>query len=407
MFRKAAWLCAAVLCAMSVTATAQEKGKIPWDLQALSKAPATRPAEGFQGKDVQAIYFDGLPWKGKPTRVFAWVGMPSDPNARINGKVPAMVLVHGGGGTAFDEWVRLWNSRGYAAIAMDTCGCTPGGKSGKRPRQDMGGPGGWGGFDQVDEATEDQWTYHAIADAILAHSLLRSMEGVDANRIGVTGISWGGYLTNILAGVDDRFLFAVPVYGCGFLGDNSTWLGEFKKLGPEKAGKWLKLWDPSAYLSRAKMPMLWVTGTNDFAYPMDSLQKSYRLPAAVRTLCIRPRMPHGHGGAGENPEEIRVFADSFCKGGTPMATVKAQGATGSQAWVTYESKAPIVKAELNYTKDTGVWQKRAWLAVDATLDQAAGKAAAEIPAGTTVYYFNLTDDRKLVVSSEHVETKTK
>ena len=37
----------------------------------------------------------------------------------------AMVLVHGGGGTAFDAWVRAWVKAGYAAIAMDTCGALP------------------------------------------------------------------------------------------------------------------------------------------------------------------------------------------------------------------------------------------------------------------------------------------
>jgi hypothetical protein len=36
-----------------------------------------------------------------------------------------MVLIHGGGGTAFADWVRLWTGRGYAAIAMDLCGCVP------------------------------------------------------------------------------------------------------------------------------------------------------------------------------------------------------------------------------------------------------------------------------------------
>ena len=57
------------------------------------------------------------------------------------------------------------------------------------------------------------------------------------------------------------------------------------------------------------MPILWVNGTNDFAYPMDSWQKSYRLPASPRTLCLRIRMPHGHGPVGENPEEwVRTMA---------------------------------------------------------------------------------------------------
>ena len=36
--------------------------------------------------------------KGKPTRVFAYYGVPKGPAGT---KFPAMVLIHGGGGTAF------------------------------------------------------------------------------------------------------------------------------------------------------------------------------------------------------------------------------------------------------------------------------------------------------------------
>ena len=188
-----------------------------WDMKALDAAPKTYPADAPVAEGVTSVFYEGMPWRGKPTRVFAYYGLPkTEPGA----KAPGMVLIHGGGGTAFDAWVRLWTSRGYAAIAMDTCGCVPIGSYGKWQRHDTGGPAGWGGFDQVDEPVEDHWTYHAIADVVLAHSLLRSLPEVDADRIGVTGISWGGYLTCIVSGVDPRFRFAVPVYGCGFLGDN-------------------------------------------------------------------------------------------------------------------------------------------------------------------------------------------
>lgn len=30
-------------------------------------------------------------------------------------------------------------------------------------------------------------------------------------------------MTCVVAGCDPRYKFAVPVYGCGFLGDNSAW----------------------------------------------------------------------------------------------------------------------------------------------------------------------------------------
>ena len=62
--------------------------------------PDHTPAPDFQADGVKAIFFDGLPWKGKPTRVFAWVGVPKLEPGK---KAPGIVLVHGGGGTAFDS----------------------------------------------------------------------------------------------------------------------------------------------------------------------------------------------------------------------------------------------------------------------------------------------------------------
>src|SRR5262249_5262137 len=154
------------------------------------------------------------PYKGKPTRVFAYYAEPE----KVNGKLPAMVLVHGGGGTAFPEWAQLWAKRGYVALAMDLAG-----HGEKRKRLPDGGP------NQDDAArcgkndVKEMWSYHAVAAVIRGHSLLRSLPNVDAEHIGITGISWGGYLTCIVAGVDDRFKVAIPVYGCGFIHENSAW----------------------------------------------------------------------------------------------------------------------------------------------------------------------------------------
>ncbi len=367
-------------------------------MQALSRAPRMFEDKDRSSGEVKALFFEGLPWKGKATRVFTYCGIPKTDGKT---KVPAMVLVHGGGGSAYIPWVQLWVSRGYAAIAMDTCGAISGGGHENHLRHEHGGPSGWGGFEQIDDPIEDQWTYHAVADVVLAHSLIRSFPEVDPNKVGLTGISWGGYLACIAGGVDQRFQFVAPVYGCGFLGDNSVWLPNFEKMGHEKAQRWLRLWDPARYLPSARAPFLWVTGTTDFAFPMDSLQKSYRLTKGPRTLCIRVGMTHGHGGPGENPEEIHAMADAVLKNGAPLVRIIGNQRDGDNASVTFESEAPILKAELNYTTDTGPWQKRNWMTVPATQDTNTKRASAVIPPNTTVYYFNIVDDRKLVVSSEH------
>jgi hypothetical protein len=307
--------------------------------------------------------------------------------------------VHGGGGTAFSDWAKLWTSRGYAAIAMDLCGAVPRRKGNAWERHEHGGPPGWGGFDRVDDPERDQWTWQAVAAIALGHSLLRSREGVDPARIGVTGISWGGYLTCITAALDARYAFAAPVYGCGFLGEDSTWLGTFAKMGPEKSKKWLDLWDPSKYLDCVQMPTLWVNGTNDFAYPLGSYQKSYRLPKGERTLAIRVRMPHAHGGPGEKPEEIHAFANALFKGGAPLPKILRQGVEKDLLWAETASKA--AKAELSFTKDKGKWQGRVWESVPAALE--GTRASARAPEGATAAYLNLFDERGLVVSAEHVE----
>ena len=79
-----------------------------WDMAKLSKPPQTWPAEGFSGQGVKAVFFQGPAYQGRETRVFAWIGLP---DVTAGTTVPGVVLIHGGGGTAFDSWVRRWTSR--------------------------------------------------------------------------------------------------------------------------------------------------------------------------------------------------------------------------------------------------------------------------------------------------------
>ena len=43
------------------------------------------------------------------------------------------------------------------------------------------------------------------------------------------GISWGGVITSTVIGIDDRFAFAIPTYGCGDLAEVPNQYG--KSLG--------------------------------------------------------------------------------------------------------------------------------------------------------------------------------
>lgn len=351
---------------------------------------------------VQGLYFDAPDYQGKPTRTFSWLGVPALKEGRT---CPGIVLVHGGGGTAYSYWVRLWNSRGYAAIAIDTCGCQPTGEdSADVPeRHEYGGPGGWGCFGKAEDNPKEQWVYHAVSDIILAHNLLRSQPGVDASRIGITGISWGGFLTCIAAGLDDRFAFAMPVYGCGFIDRGSVW--SYQKYGGVSDGvckRWDALWDPRHYLPAVQCPMLWMSGTNDFAFHLPSWQDSYRLVKTPRTVCLKVEMPHGHGGPGENPVELHVFADSIVKEGQGLAEISIPQVEGNQLRAKYKSARPVMRAELCYTRAEGYWPDRKYQTLPADLDHASGMASSAIPKETKACFLNLVDDRNCIVSTEHI-----
>jgi hypothetical protein len=224
---------------------------------------------------------------------------------------------------------------------------------------------------------------------------------VDAQRIGVTGISWGGYMTSIVAGVIPGLGCAIPVYGCGFLGENSVWKDAvFPTKPPQWVARWVELWDPSTYLADAHLPMCWVSGTNDFAYPLDSLQKSYQRTPGETTLCIRVDMPHSHAD-GWAPTEIGVYADSQLRGGVPLARLVRHGVDGRLLWAEFDSARPLVSAEINFTRALGQWQDRRFNRLPAHLDPNTGQVQAAIPPQTTACFLNVFDDRGCVVSTPH------
>ena len=134
--------------------------------------------------NIKALFYETLSYKGKPTRAFAYIGIP-----KSDKPVPAMVLVHGGGGKAFYEWVKVWNDRGYAAISMSLEGHMPDSKGMGKLSHEYSGPIRVGRFDDVDLPLEEHWMYHAVSDIMIEHSLIASMPEVDAIRIGITGIS--------------------------------------------------------------------------------------------------------------------------------------------------------------------------------------------------------------------------
>jgi hypothetical protein len=165
----------------------------------------------------------------------------------------------------------------------------------------------------------------------------------------------------------------------------------------------MRWWDPSSHLAGANLSTLWINGTNDPHYHLPFFQKTYRLPQGKRSLSIRVRMDHGHG-SGWAPPEIYAFAKAAVGAGKPLVDIVEQGRDGDVAWVRYKTTndVRVTGAELNYTCDADEWTERHWDTIPARLDEKNHRAEFDLPPQTTAYYFNLQDDRGLLVSSEHV-----
>jgi cephalosporin-C deacetylase-like acetyl esterase len=396
------WVVAITSHAATLTVTTPKP--TPWDLAALCDAPAFHWVDA-QGP-VRSLFYAGEAYKEQPTRVFAYYATPGTlaGDTTADKDLPAVVLAHGGGGTAFREWVELWAKRGYAAIAMDLAGYQP--IAGQNPhlhenraRLSDGGPDQEDDdkFGSVDQPAREQWPYHAVATVIRAHSLIRSFPEVDSNRTAVTGISWGGYLTCIVAGVDSRFKAAVPVYGGGFLHENSAWLNWFARMTETQRDRWISLWDPSQYLPDVSIPILFVNGTNDFAYPLDSYMRSYDAVPANKQLRIMVDLPHSHP-AGWKPVEIGLFVDHYLKGGQPLPRLGTTAVADQEIHATWDSALPVATAELHQTTDHGPINQRKWTSTPASIAEREMTAAAPND-DVTAWFLTLTDTRGAGVSS--------
>jgi PhoPQ-activated pathogenicity-related protein len=207
----------------------------------------------------------------------------------------------------------------------------------------------------------------------------------------------------------------VPVYGCGFLHEGeSVQKPSIDKLGDHKA-KWVKEYDPGSLLPRCRVPILFVNGTNDVHYVLDSYMKSYNAVPGEKHIRIQVKMPHGHP-PGWAPQEIGLFIDSKCRSGKALPVLGQPRLDGDLVKVTVNSTPPtkLKSAALHYTTDGGLRSKRAWITVPASISsdtietnnaivtQVNEVTAPKPPTNANTWYLSVTDERHAMISTEVV-----
>lgn len=180
-------------------------------------------------------------------------------------KYPAILDIHGGPksayGTVFFHEMQYWASEGYAVFFTN-----PSGSSGRGSAfSDIRGRVGEVDYDDL----------MAFTDAVLAQTGF-----IDADRLGVTGGSYGGLMTNWIIGHTGRFKAAVSQRGISSwltfsntsdIGHSFTytyWGTDIWKNGPA-------LWDasPLKYADRVQTPTLFLHSEQDYrCWLVESLQ---------------------------------------------------------------------------------------------------------------------------------------
>ncbi len=304
----------------------------------VSKSEAPRAYDLEQRPDgLFRLYLDGAVYKGSATRIFAIYKLPDTPlqsDRIMPGRIPAVVLIHGGGGTAFAEWVRRWNDAGFAAIAIAVEGQTDGivdpGLHGPErwERHPSGGPPRSGIYSDFDEPIADEWMFHAVFAAIQANNFLHSRAEVDPANVGIVGISWGGVITATTIGFDQRFSFAVPIYGSGHLPEIPNQYGRSLAANPEYA----EHWEPALRLHKFAKPTLWLTGRAENNFFLPAQAASYRSVGGDVSVSIKPNLRHGHE-AGWNESEPYSFASAVTRSGRSPYVPQEAAQTGDGSYV--------------------------------------------------------------------------
>lgn len=370
----------------------------PWDLDRLYQVPDWEVTTLAPKDGVTSLLFSSIDYLGNPVQVFAYYGVPD--GEMPEGGWPALVHAHGGGGTAYSQWVSAFNEQGHAAISLDLEGHIPTeDNNGAYLPSPNPGPSRSGVFNGFENPVEEQWYYHAIAQVILGHTLIASFPEINADKIGVSGASWGGTITSTVMGVDNRWAWAVPVYGAGYLDDTDGAQGV--RIEGAKATFVNQYYDGSAYFDRVNFPTLFINGTNDYNFAMPCNQRS------AEHVNGHLRFSKGFGHSNLAPlrlDELISFANQVTYGDDALPAFELPSFDTNQvATVRVTSEAGLSSAELLYTINDGYWYEREWLSIPATIT--GNTLTATLPEGTTTFYFTATDSRELMTSSKYVETE--
>jgi dipeptidyl aminopeptidase/acylaminoacyl peptidase len=260
---------------------------------------------------VQVSSTDGQPVQG-------WLMRP--PGRK--GRQPLVLEIHGGP-EAMYAWTfmhefQVLAARGYAVLYTNPRGST-----------------GYG--EAFTARIGSDWGNQDAADCLAAVETASRLDGIDPRRLGVTGGSYGGFMTAWLVGHSNRFSAAVAQRGCynfvSFYGtsDIGPWFGDYILGGPvyEREAQYRER-SPLTYARDIRTPLLLIHNESDLRCPVEQAEQLFvqlrRLNHVPTELVRFPEESHNLSRSGrpdrrvERLEQIVGWFDRYLAAGQSRVT---------------------------------------------------------------------------------------
>ncbi|MEI8293216.1 MAG: acetylxylan esterase [bacterium] len=364
------------------------------------------------------------------SEIFAVIAKPN-----TGGKHPGILVLHGGGGCAEVDKAMAWAQRGYVAIAPDLPGIG-------EPEKLTETKGRWSALKYGDGrwvATPDgsaSMIFDAVLSAMKSLYLLRSQPEVDPARIGVVGISWGGYMTTMVAGLaGHQVRAALAVFGCGFYDLTSQLNGPASTLGKMPADereRWLRDLDAGRRAPGIKAAYFIAGAANDFFYWPSAVQATldaipgeknhlyapnanHKVPLPGGTVFGQPKpftptpfqpYPTPEGGKANWLAMEVPFFDFYLKGeGQPLPRVLIEKSEDPRhAHFRITAPCAPTKVEVYWAKNNPDVIKREWHALPAV--KAGEFYESQLPTEAADWFAVMSDARPVTVSSDLIHLDT-
>ncbi|RAV06387.1 S9 family peptidase [Paenibacillus sp. YN15] len=307
-----------------------------------------------------------------PSLVFAVFAEPEDAPA---GTLPGMLICHGGKGRAEAAKAVGWARQGYAAIAPELPGWADPGQMRSASRY-RGQPYKRNRFTTAPALTSCG-VYDSVAAALGAFQLLRSRCATDPARMGITGISWGGYLATLLCGyLGEQVQAGLALFGCGHYEAGTVFAAELQERPEEERRQWLKHFDAGGHISGMSATFLMLPATNDsFFYPPAAETTFAGIGSRHKRLCYGPGTDHNFGLPGGSMEEggpfylalePAYFRIALAGKTERLPSVEAVPGSGGAWIIRWNAGCAALKEVWAYgsREDGRIWPERTWIRLE-------------------------------------------